>query len=165
MRHASAPLLLTILLAGCAAQGSFPSLAPRPVERALAEERPEPPAAEIPSDPALAARLAELTAKARQGDSAFSPLLEAARAAAASAGAAGSDGWVDAQQRVTRAEAARAPTVTALAELDQLGIARARMPTSASDLAAVRAAVAEIQAMADRQHNQLEAVRATLSPA
>ncbi|HEY0447155.1 MAG TPA: hypothetical protein VGD19_11950 [Allosphingosinicella sp.] len=163
--RASSALPFLALLGGCAsAGGDFPSLAPRAVERELAAERPARAAPVVPDDPALAARLAELIGQARQGDAAFEAALESARPAAAGAGAAGSEGWIAAQMQISRVEAARVATVNALAELDRLGIARAGQPTSAADRAAVNAAVADVQAMTDRQHERLESLRASLSP-
>jgi hypothetical protein len=166
MRAASVLPLLAFPLTGCtAAQGPFPSLAPRPIERELAQERPVQPAPEVPDDAALAQRIAALTGEARQGDAAFQTALAEAQRAAGGAGAAGSEGWIAAQMGITRAEAARAPTVRALADLDRLGIEKARQPTSMRDREALTAAVAEVQAMADRQHQRLDALRTSLSPA
>jgi hypothetical protein len=168
---ALAPALVSLLaagfalLTGCAARGDFPSLAPRPIERELAVEQPAPKAPEPAADPALAARIAELLGQARAGSAAFETALAAARGAAAGAGAAGSDGWIAAQAAVSRVEAARTEVVTALAELDRIGIERARQPTSAADRAMVTAALNDVQAIADRQHEQLDKLRALLSPA
>lgn len=165
MRARFALLPLLAFLGGCAGdRGEFPSLAPRPVERLLTEEPVAAPAPAIADDPAVARRVAELLGRAREGDAAFEAAIGGARRAVAGAGAAGADGWVAAQVEITRAGAARAPTVIALAELDALAIARARQPTSAADTALVTAAVAEVQAMARRQHEQLESLRVALSP-
>jgi hypothetical protein len=160
------PALATALfwLAGCAAGGGFPSLAPRPIERELAVERPTTPAPETATDPALGARVAALVRQARAGDSAFEAALAGARSAAAGAGSEGSDGWIAAQAAVSRVEAARAEVVTALAELDRIGLDRARQPTNAGDWAMVNSALADVQAIADRQHEQLEQLRASLGP-
>ena len=152
-------------LSGCAARGDFPSLAPRPIESELMAERPAAPTREAPADPALRARVAELVRLARAGQAAFDTALAKARDAAAGAGAAGSDGWIAAHAAVSRVEAARAEVVTALAELDGLIVERARQPTSAGDLAMVNAALADVQAIVDRQGKELEAVRSSLSPA
>lgn len=169
MRAASArvPALAVTLffLASCAAGGDFPSLAPRPIERELAVERPVAPAPDIAADPALGARVAELVRQARAGDSAFGTALAGARSAAAGAGVVGSDGWIAAQAAISRVEAARAEVVTALAELDRIGLERARQPTNAGDWAMVNSALSDVQAIADRQHEQLEQLRASLSPA
>ena len=165
MRVAFALPSFAALLAACAAQGSFPSLAPRAVESELGGETPSPAAPAIADDPALAARIGELVAQARQGQAAFEAAIQGAEAAAAGSGPAGSEAWTAAQVAISRAEAARLPTVNALAELDALGIARARQPTSAGDLEAVTAATAEVQAIAVGQRRRIDSVRALLSPA
>jgi hypothetical protein len=151
-------------LAGCSPRGDFPSLAPRPVERELMTEPAAAPAPEVPTDPALGARVAELLRQARAGEAGFEAALGGARGAAAGAGAAGSDSWIAAQAAVSRVEAARAEVVTALAELDRLVIERASQPTSAADLAMMSAALSDVQAIANRQDEQIEALRASLSP-
>ncbi len=158
------PIALAFL-AGCAARGDFPSLAPRPVERELMTERAGPPAPEAPTDPAIGPRVAELLRQARAGEAAFEAALAGARGAAAGAGAAGSDSWIAAQAAVSRVEATRAEVVTALAELDRLVVERARQPTSAADMATMSAALTDVQAIANRQDEQIEALRASLSPA
>ncbi len=161
---ASATLPLALfLLGGCAAQGPFPSLAPRPIERQLANEPDTRPAPNIPSDPALTGRAASLLAAAREGNAAFEAAYERASAAAGRAGGAGSETWVAAQQEVSRAQAARAPTVNALADLDRLAIEAANRPASAADQAAIREALAAAQRLADSQHERLEALRSRLS--
>ncbi|HEV2747767.1 MAG TPA: hypothetical protein VGW34_10780, partial [Allosphingosinicella sp.] len=96
-------------LAGCAAEGPFPSLAPRAVEQEPAAEPPAPAAALTPSDPATAARIAELARAARDGHGRFEAALAAARPATARAGATGSESWIEAQLAVSRAQAARTP--------------------------------------------------------
>ncbi len=159
-------LILFVAASGCAPQGSFPSLAPRAVERELAGDAIAVAAAPaVPADPQLASRVAALLAQAREGQAAFDAALGRARPAAAAAGAAGSESWTAAQVELSRLEGTRGPTANALAELDRLSIERARRPTAASDLAAIAAASAEVQAMADAQVAALDALRRSLSPA
>jgi len=150
-------------VAGCAPPGPYPSLAPRPIEQALAATDVEQPARPLADDPALPGRIAALTGQARHGGTAFEAALAAARAAVGKAGAAGSDGWIQAQQALSRAEAARETTLRALADLDALAPAQANArPLSAADLARLEAAVAEVQALADRQRDQLARLEASL---
>src|SRR6478752_7981612 len=85
-------------LAGCAAPGPYPSLAPRPIEKMLGEPGVPPVVAPLPDDPAVAARVASLLGEARAGDSAFRAALPAAAKAVRGAGAVGSDRWIEAQQ-------------------------------------------------------------------
>ena len=173
------PLLLpaaALLLPGCAARGDFPSLAPRAVEgelspaaacrgEAACEAPASPPvAAAIPDDPQLAARISELTVRARSGDTAFAALLPEARRSAARAGRSGSEPWIEAQQLVSRLEAARSPTVDALAELDALAIARSESRgTSPQDRERVLAAAQQIRALADAQRAEVDRLNGQLS--
>jgi hypothetical protein len=119
--RAPCALLLVAALAGCAGQtGSYPSLAPRPIEQlSLAEpSRPAPPAAV--ADPAAIQRYAPLIERARTADAEFRRVLEEERPALARGrGAAqGSDGWLAAQVSLSRIETARGPVAKTLADLD-----------------------------------------------
>jgi hypothetical protein len=164
VRLSLAAAMLAALLAGCAAEGDFPSLEPRALERELAQTDPPPPAP-LPDDPALAARMAALAAEARRGEAEFEAALPAARAAVAGAGPAGGEAWIEAQQALSRLEAARGTTAKALADLDALALAEAnRTSLSGADLERLRAAVAALQAVADRQHDEIAGLRARLSP-
>ena len=153
-----APLLLS--LAACAAQGTFPSLQPRAVEQNVTTEEPMRTRALVPGDPALRARAAELLALARRGQSDFNAAYGEASAAATRAGAAGSESWTLAQQAISRVEAARDETTRALAELDQLQVARSARPTNQEDFEAIDAAVGEAQRLAEEQQARLERLRA-----
>lgn len=172
------PLLVptaALLLAGCAARGDFPSLAPRAVEGELspaAGGRCEvasldpllAPAAPIGDNPMLAASLAELVERARKGEREFAELLPTARRAAARAGRSGSEPWIEAQQLVSRLESERSPTVDALAELDALGIARSEdRGTSPADRERVLAALQQVRALALAQRAELDRLTGELS--
>jgi hypothetical protein len=166
-RAAFLPLFLAPLawLAGCAQDGPFPSLAQRPAEREYAQELarvPAPPAA-LPDDPAVAERIGGFAADARRGASEFETAYATAAAAAARAGAPGSDGWAEAQQAVSRAAAAQATTTRALAELDRFALDRAGADAlSAADAERLRAATAELQALADGQAERVNRLEASL---
>ena len=185
MRSALRPLPLpllafSVLIAGCAAQGPFPSLAPRAVERDMAGgHQPLPPclagagpAAPIaspeapvpaPRDPAVGARIEPLLAAARDGDAAFVEAVDAAEPLVAAAGASGSESWISAQLAVSAAESARTPTTTALADLTALSLAQTAQGANPEDERAVEAAVAQVQALADRQTARLDALKRGLS--
>jgi hypothetical protein len=154
-------LMLLPILPGCATKGTFPSLAPRAVEK-LSMEEPVRPVAVIPADASLARQIAELTAAARQGQSEFDRVLAAARSAAGAAGGPGSESWIEAQQRLSRLEAARAPTVTALAELDALNVRRTNVPTSGADQTALRQATEAASALALEQQRIINSLRASI---
>jgi hypothetical protein len=169
MRPSKFRLFLLILpcagAAACAPPGAYPSLAPRPIEKALAETDEERPAPLLPDDAGLPARMAGPVAEARRGEAEFAAALPAAREAAARAGPAESDSWIEAQQALSRLEAARAVTVRALADLDALALREANERTpSPADLERMEAAVHEVQAMADRQQEQLARLQAEVQP-
>ena len=115
-------LALSLLAGGCMAEGPFPSLAQRDVERQPLGE-PVRVMPLVPDDPALRGRIGELVAQARQGDQAFEAAFGPAEAAARSAGQVRSDSWVAAQEEVSRAEAARTGTTRARADLDRFRMA------------------------------------------
>ena len=165
-----------ILLSGCAARGDFPSLTPRAVEgelspaaacrqnRDVAAAADAAPLSPIPDDLELGTNLQRLIERARRGQREFAELLPSARRSAARAGRSGSEPWIEAQQLVSRLEAARSPTVDALAELEALGIQRSEDgATSPLDRERVLAAVQEIRTLAEGQRAELERLNAQLS--
>jgi hypothetical protein len=152
----ASPLLLAALLAGCVSQGPFPSLAPRPAEREDWTEEPVRAAPTVADDPALPQRLAALREEAEAGERDFEADFPAAERAAARAGPEGSASWIDAQQAISRVEAARGRTGAALAGLHQLGLERASRPASAGDVALLEAATGAVEALADRQRQRIE---------
>jgi hypothetical protein len=148
--------LAAALLAGCVSQGPFPSLAPRPAESEDWTGEPARAAPAVADDPALRARIAALLDEARAGARDFDADFGPAERAAAQAGAEGSDSWIEAQQAISRLEAAGARTGEALAGLHQLRLEREGRPTSAADLAASDAAIAAAEAIAARQQRRTD---------
>jgi Meckel syndrome type 1 protein len=147
------------LLAGCAADGPYPSLAQRPAEKAFAEERdaPDPVPPQPAADPALVREAQQFVARAEAGRSAFDAAYDAAAPLTARAGAPGSEIWVQAQQAVSRVVSAEAETARAMADLDQLAAARASAGTlNDADAVALRDASARVQAIADSQAGRLQ---------
>lgn len=161
--HASflASLIGLSLLSACAARGPFPSLAPRAVER-LDDAAPVPTTTPA-TDPALAARIAELVGAAHEGNRAFEAAIGDAAGAVSRAGTAGTDGWVAAHQALSRAQAARAPTVNALADLDALAVGAEERGVSAEDRERIAAAVAQVRSLAEAQAERLDSLRGRLS--
>jgi hypothetical protein len=155
-----APLSILVPLlvaAGCAAPGPYPSLAPRPAEKAYADDAEERKPTPQPDDPALAGEIDRLLAEAKSGAAEFDSAFPAAQAAAGKAGASGSDAWIEAQQALSRLESARARTTAALADLDRLGLERSSAGTlGEGDSERLRAATTEIQALADSQADRLQ---------
>src|SRR5687768_2857397 len=81
-----AAALAALAPGGCAPPGPYPSLEPRPIEKALAESDAPAPEAAPADDRGLPARIASLAAEARRGQAEFEAALPAARAAAERAG-------------------------------------------------------------------------------
>jgi hypothetical protein len=160
-----AAALLPLLLAACGTtQSGEPTLAPRAAE-AIDPRVPIP--SDIvagPADPALAARIAQLLAEVRSGDAAFQAAAQDAERLAAAAGPAQSESWIEAQQAVSAAVAARAPVSKAIADLDELAATRVMasggMPPG--DLAALQAAAAEAAAIGEREAAAIDRMQARL---
>ncbi|HEX8443744.1 MAG TPA: hypothetical protein VF631_08860 [Allosphingosinicella sp.] len=113
----------------------------------------------------MRARVAELLAAGRAGQTEFASILPRAERAVAGAGAAGSEAWVAAQQEVSRLSAARARTIDALAELDSLGIRRSAERTiNEEDYQAILQAEGEARALAEQQEAELNRLSGQLSP-
>src|SRR5690606_24746880 len=117
---------IALFLSGCAGtQQGYPSLAKRAVEGApMAEVAP--PTAPAAADPALKAQIDKLSAQAQAGKAAFDQAYVAAdRATQAARGSAvSSEGWVAAQVAISTLESTRNDSVSALASLDTLYVAR-----------------------------------------
>jgi hypothetical protein len=136
--------------------GPPPSLAARPAEAidprvpVPAVFNPRPVGAE------LARRLAELVEQARAGDRAFEPAAARARQLAGTAGGRQGENWIVAQEALSGAVAARAPTARALGDIDALGGDRleTQRGLAPADLAAIQAAAAEVGAI-DRRHAEI----------
>lgn len=155
-------LALCLTTAGCVANGPFPSLQPRAAEQTSNMEEPVRQPVLIASEQPLRARTAGLLATARRGQQAFEAAFGTASTSAARAGAAGSESWIEAQQAISRVEAARAETVQALADLDALSIERAEIATSIDDLGIVASALEEAQNIANAQSERLDRLRASV---
>ncbi len=154
------PLLAAAaLLAGCVSQGPFPSLAPRPAEGMDMSLEPVREPVDVPSDSGLRLRILELREQARQGERAFDAAFGPAQAAARAAGPRGSDSWVDAQQAISRLEAARSQTMQALVQLDQLASGRSAVATNADDFAAINGMLAVVEALAADQQARIDRLR------
>jgi hypothetical protein len=162
----AAPLLpaclLACLLAGCATGGEFPSLAPRPVEQLSFEEpiKVDPPVA---ADPTLSARAGALVAEARAGDRQFEQAYARALPLVRAAGPAGADAWIQAQEAISRVEAARIGTTSALSDLDLLIAEQSDDPTNESVWADLQAARQAAEALVADQRRRLEGLKGSVS--
>ena len=152
-------------MAGCAApSGPVPSLAHRTAE--AIDPRVPVVAATTPqaADAALAIRLAELISQAGRGENAFVAAAGDAQRLAATAGPPQSETWVVAQEALSAAVAARAPTTRALGDIDAIAAtALAKQGGMASaDLAAIEAAAAEVGAIDRRQAQVIDVLQQRL---
>ena len=158
--------LIPILVSACTTTpgGHEPSLAYRAAE---AIDPRVPIASEViagPADPALAARIGELLAQVRSGDAGFQAASSVAERLVASAGPAQSESWIAAQEALSAADAARAPTTRALGDIDALGATSLQVlgGLAPNDLAAIRTAGAEVGQIAERQSRRLQAIHQRL---
>jgi hypothetical protein len=166
MPHArSAAFAAIFAVAGCAVPpGPAPSLAPRAAEKIDPRAPVVVATVQLPVDPALASRLAELVGQARSGESAFVVAAGQAQRLAAAAGPPQGETWVVAQQALSTAVAARAPTTRALGDID--GLAEAEVAKhggiAPADLAAIEAASSEVGAIDRRQAQVIDELQARL---
>ena len=137
------------LLTGCATRGDYPSLAPRVAEDAAQAGAADAGAPPVPVDAALDAQVAALLAQATAGHAAFDKAAgQACSAIARGTGAAqGTEPWIAAQQAISAVDAARAPVLSAAAELDRLVIERGTATGPAVDLTRLAAAQERTSAM------------------
>lgn len=165
MRSTAAWSLVPLALAGCGPSlTQEPSLAPRAAEAIDPRIPVGEPVLVGPVAPALAARLAELVGDARSGDAAFVAAAIGAERLATAAGPPQSESWVVAQQMLSVAVAARAPTARALGDVDAIAAdAIDRAGTIApADFLAIQAAASEIAEIERNQAARLEALQARL---
>ena len=161
----SLALSATALAAGCAAPaGNPPSLAPRAAE-AIDPRVPIPNEVIIgPADATLSAHLAALVDQAQAGDSAFAVAAAEAERLAQAAGASQSESWVVAQQALSVAQSARAPTTRALGDIDALAAnaleRQGGLPPG--NLEAIRTTASSVSAIDNRQSARIEAIESRL---
>ena len=163
MRNA---VCLTILALGaCSAPGGpYPSLRPRAAETIDPRLPVSRPMNERPVSAALASRLAALVDQARSGNAAFESAVAEAERLSVSAGPPQSEGWIAAEEALTAAIAARKPTATALADIDELAgnALETQRGIAPNDLAAIQTAAAEAGALDERQAARVAAIQKSL---
>ena len=163
MRNA---VCLTILALGaCSAPGGpYPSLRPRAAETIDPRLPVSRPINDRPVSAALASRLAALVDQARSGNAAFESAVAEAERLSVSAGPPQSEGWIAAEEALTAAIAARRPTATALAEIDDLAgnALETQRGIAPNDLAAIQRAAAEAGALDERQAARVAAIQKRL---
>lgn len=156
----------SLSLTGCGRPANYAALLPRPTELAegdspaSAPESQTKPLAPLPA--ASVQAISDAKHAAQRGDDAFRALLDPQRKyfTAAQGAAPMSEAWVAAQQALSTLEAARAPTVQALADLDQLCL-QAR--TAGTDSAPIDTARTKVSALVAVQNDALAQLSASLS--
>ena len=159
------PLLPSLALAACSAPGGpYPSLSPRAAEAIDPRVPVVRPINDRPASAELVARLDSLVAMARQGDERFVPAAEIAQRLAGTAGPPQSESWIAAQQALSAAIAARAPTAAAVGDIDSLGAGKlaAAGGIAPNDLQAINEAAAVVGAIDQRQSDTIAAIQARL---
>ena len=149
MKYIALPVLLS--LSACAGSVDAPSLLPRPAESADIDAPSPVPPPPVAADAVQSALIARTVARAKAGDAAFTNALPAARTNAPPQ----SDAWIAAQNARSAVDIARGPTLDALSALDA---AIGEAIDKGQDTAALATARAEVQAIYDRQSEQLDAL-------
>ena len=157
-------LPLSVLAACSAPAGPYPTLAPRAGEAIDPRVPVEKPVIVNAPSATLQAQLANLIAEAQAGDAAFNAAASAAERAASGAGGPGSEGWVQGQQALSAAQAARVRTTRALGDIDAIAAASLQNTggMQAGDLIAVQQAAAAVADIDRRQAERLKAIQARL---
>jgi hypothetical protein len=158
-------LVSIVALAACSSPGGpYPSLQPRAAEAIDPRLPVVRPVNDRSATASLVDRLSALVSAGRSGDAAFDNAASEAEHLASSAGAPQSEGWIAAQEALTAAIAARKPTATALADIDDVaGTALQKQQGIApNDLAAIQTAAAEAGALDRRQAEWVAAIQKRL---
>lgn len=158
-------LICLVMASGCSSPGGpYPSLQPRATERIDPRVPVEKAMNNRPASAGLSASLASLVEQARSGEPAFDSAASQAERLAQSAGARESESWIQAQEALTAAVAARKAIATALSDIDELG-ARALQNQGGlapNDLRAIDRAASEVAAINQRQADRIKAIQGRL---
>lgn len=152
-------------LSACSsAGGPYPSLQPRSAEAIDPRLQPSKPVNDRPESPALAAQLAGLVGEARSAEAAFDASMANAERLAAAAGASQSESWIQAQEALTTAIAARKPTAEAQADIDALAASalQSQGGIAPNDLRAIQDAAAQVATIARGQTDRIAAIQKRL---
>ncbi|WP_267386139.1 hypothetical protein [Sphingomonas sp. GC_Shp_3] len=127
----SASMLSAALLStGCVEQrvSRYPSLQPRPIERRSNAEPVAAASASAVPDPSLDATLVTYAKTLATTDTGFTPAADTAERAvrAARGDTPGGERWITAQTALAKLDSFRAATSSAVTDLDELAIGRAR---------------------------------------
>jgi hypothetical protein len=138
--------MLSLMLGGCASSpGAFPSLAPRPIEKAVATH---PPSATTVQSAPLDPEAQVVIRAGEQAHAAFLAEMAEARPIIASAAGTerGGEAWVSAQQALSRLNAKRGGLASAIADLD--GLRRDELSRTGGEHAAIEQGAQRLNALA-----------------
>ena len=158
-------ILLGLTMAGCTRPGGpYPSLAPRAGEAIDPRVPVTRPINDRPASAELVTRLDELVAQSRRGDAAFGPAVAIAQRLAAAAGPPQSESWILAQQALSAAISARAPTANAVGDIDALAAAKLQGAggIAPNDFKAIEDAAAVVGAIDQRQSDAIRSIQSRL---
>ena len=166
MKRFALPVAVAAVVAGCARPdiGPEPSLAPRAAE--AIDPRVAIPS-EVPMgsvDAALAGRLAALIGEARAAEPGFAARLGESERVAASAGPAGSEGWIAAQQSLSKLIEQHGVTTRVAADIDELAATRlkAQRWLAPADREAISRAAGDVAAISNAQDAAIARLRERL---
>lgn len=160
-----APLIPGLLIAGCSAPASYPSLLPRAAEsQSLEEPAASPPEPSAP-DPAVEAKIAAAMRTLEERTTAFDGASSRAErlVTAARGSAAGSEAWLDAHVALAELDALRSATSEIAVTLDDLASERAL--SLAPDYEPLTNAADRVRAAVASQAERIAAMQARLAPA
>lgn len=158
-------LIPGLLIAGCTAPASYPSLLPRPAEsQSLEEPTATTPEASKP-DPAVDAKIAESTRLLAERSGAFEAASSRAERLVTIArnAAAGSEAWLNAHVALAEMDELRSSTADIAVTLDDL--ARERALSLASDYPPLTQAAEQARAAVKAQAERISSLQGRLAPA
>lgn len=154
-----------VAVAGCAAEGTYPSLQPRAVEKQGFSEPAALPAVPVTADPALDGQIAELGSRLDTIAAGFSRAAAEAerRAGAAKGRVAGSEPWLEAQTALAALDDWRAQASALSTDVEELAIARAA--TLAPPYPALTTLAERAETETERQAAAIARIQASIAPA
>ena len=166
MKRFALPVAVVAAVTACARPdiGPGPSLAPRAAE-AIDPRVASPSEVPVGSvDAVLASRLAALVGEARAAQPGFAARLGESERLTATAGAAGSEGWIAAQQSLSKLIEQHGVTTRVAADIDELAATRlkAQRWLAPADREAITRAAGDVAAISNAQDATINRLRQRL---
>lgn len=159
------PLIPGMLIMGCTAPSSYPSLLPRPAESQNLEEPVVAAPAPSAPNPAVDVKIADAMRLLEERTAAFGAATARAErlVAAARGAAAGSETWLDAHVALAELDTLRSATAAIAITLDDLVSERALSP--APEYLPLTEAADRVSAAVDSQATRIATLQSRLAPA